>query len=152
MRPYVHSAGSTVHFQWNLDVSVGRRGTNSLRSDVSYIQWYYVLAAIHPLTPPDRRAIYRAVEITGSCDGSENDPLVASIFAQQRALSHPQVDGKISVASGDGKVGSSAFFVLRLGARFAEMFPQQWPRLDQIPRCPDSVKAAMRAAVPNISH
>jgi hypothetical protein len=146
----VHSAGSFAHFQWNVDCSVGRGGLNNLIADVSYIQWYYSLAAENPLTPADRQEVYKKVVVNGHCNGTDDDPLVAAITVHQRALDHFQIDGKISVATGSGKVGATAFFVLRLGARFANMFPQQWPRLDLIRRCPASVAQAVKAAIPHV--
>jgi hypothetical protein len=150
MKPYVHSAGQTHHFQWNLDCSVGKGGANSLPCDVSYVQWYYALAADHPLTTPERRPIYQQVQITGMCRGTDDDPLVAAIIAHQQALHHPYIDGKLSVAQGTGKVGETAFFILRLGARLANMFPSYWPRLDLMPRCPALVAQAVHAAIPSI--
>ncbi|HVO92659.1 MAG TPA: hypothetical protein VMT22_07455 [Terriglobales bacterium] len=150
MKPYLHHAGNLVHFQWNLDCSVGKGGANSLPADVFYLQWYYSLAAQHPLTPEDRKSIYRQVRINGICRGSDDDPLVAAIFAHQRALNHPQVDGKVSVAQGTGKIGVSAYFILRLGARLANMYPSQWPRLDLIPSCPALVAQAVHAAIPSV--
>jgi hypothetical protein len=150
MKPYVHSAGSIAHFQWNVDCSVGKGGTNNLIPDVSYIQWYYSLAAENPLTPADRQEIYKKVVVDGHCRGTDDDPLVVAITTHQRALNHFQIDGRISVATASGKVGPTAFFVLRLGARFANMFPQYWPRLDLIPRCPATVAQAVKAAIPHI--
>lgn len=151
MKPYVHRAGSTAHFQWNLDCSVGMGGQNSLPADVAYIQWYYTLAAAHPNTPQVRKDVYAKVAITGQCSGRNDDPLVQAILAHQRALAHPVIDGRISVATGDGRVGENAFFILRLGARLADMFPQAWPRLDLIPRCPTQVADAVRTAIPKVS-
>jgi hypothetical protein len=151
MRPYLHHAGKQLHFQWNVDCSVGKDGQNSLVPDVSYIQWYYTLAAVNPKTPPDRRAIYSKVAVTGGCRGTADDPLVQAITAQQTALGHPIIDGRVSIAVGDGKIGVSAFFVLRLGARFSDMFPNAWPRLDLIPGCPTTVAEAVRAAVPGVN-
>jgi hypothetical protein len=153
MKPYVHHAGNFFLFQWNLDCSVGNRGANRLPSNVSYIQWYYTLAAEFPLTPEDRRAIYRQVRVTGFCRGTEDDPLVTAIFAQQRAFSapaHPVIDGQISVAQGSGKIGAAAFHILRLDARLANMYPNSWPRLDMIPNCPALVAQAVREAIPSI--
>lgn len=149
MRPYIHPFGSVGFFQWNLDCSVGRGGNNTRAADVSYIQWYYTLAAENPLTPDDRKAIYQKVQVTGFCSGMDNDPLVQAIIAHQRALDHPVIDGKISVARGDGKLGAKAFFILRLGARLANMYPTLWPRLDLMPRCPPSVAEVSRAAIPS---
>jgi hypothetical protein len=152
VKPYLHPAGhGIVNFQWNIDCSVGKNADNTLITDVSYIQWYYKLAAQNPKTPPDRRAIYQNVEVTGHCSGTGDDPLSAAIWAHQEALQHPEIDGKISVAHGStGKIGSSAFFVLRLGARLADMFPNVWPRLDLMPGCPASVAQASRQAVPQL--
>ena len=147
MKPYVFGP----KFMWNLDCSVGKAGANSITSDVSFIQWYYVLASEFHLTTPESKAIYRTVKITGQCNGRDNDPLVQAIIAQQRLMNHPHVDGKVSVVSGTGKLGESAFFLLRLEARLAIMHPRAWPRLDLIPKCPSSVAQASLAAVPEMS-
>lgn len=151
MKPYLHQGGSFTHYQWNVSSSVGKGGQNNQPADVSYVQWYYTLAAAHQLTPPDRKAVYQKVSISGTCRGTADDPLVAAITAHQTALKHPVIDGRISVATGDGRVGEMAFFVLRLGARLADMYPQFWPRLDLIPNCPPAVAQAVRAAVPKVS-
>jgi hypothetical protein len=148
VKPYLHSAGNTLHFQWNLDCSVGKGGANSRVCDVSYIQWYYTLAAQNAFTPEERKAVYRKVRVTGVCRGIDDDPLVAAIITHQQALSHPEIDGRISVAHGSGKIGGAAFFILRLGARLANMYPNIWPRLDLIPNCPALVAQAVREAIP----
>jgi hypothetical protein len=150
MRPFIHHFGNGSHFQWNLDASVGKGGQNSNRTDVTYLQWYYTVAAANVRTPPERKAVYSRVAVTGLCRGTDDDPLVQAIFTHQRALSHPIVDGRVSVATGDGRVGEMAFFVLRLGARFADMLPHAWPRLDLVPGCPAAVAEAVRACVPKV--
>ena len=99
MHPYVYGP----KFMWNLDCSVGKGGANSIASDVSFIQWYYTHAAGFHLTEPGNKEIYRKVKITGTCNGTDNDPLVAAIFAQQRSMNHPFVDGKVNVVTGPGK-------------------------------------------------
>ena len=147
MQPYVYGP----KFMWNLDCSVGKGGGNNVVSDVSFIQWYYTQAADFRLTEPANKEIYRKVRITGLCNGTDNDPLVAAIFAQQRAMNHPTIDGKVSVVTGTGKVGAAAFFLLRLEARFAIMFPNAWPRLDLIPSCPSALLHISRGAVPNLA-
>jgi hypothetical protein len=148
MKPYIYGP----KFMWNLDTSVGKLGANSNACDVSFIQWYYVLASNFHLTDADRKAIYRNVKITGSCNGKDDDPLVQAIIAQQQATRHPQVDGKVSVVHGSGKVGSDvAFFLLRIEARLAVMYPKEWPRLDLIPNCPSSVAEVSRFAVPTMN-
>lgn len=148
MKPYIHHKANLFHFHWNLDASVGKHAQNTLPTDISYIQWYYTLAAVHPLTAPERRAVYAKVIVTGLCLGTEGDPLVAAIETHQRALNHPLADGKISVAHGSGMVGSHAFFILRLNSRFAHMHAGTWPRVDLIPGCPLLVAQAVRAAIP----
>jgi hypothetical protein len=147
MKPYVYGP----KFMWNIDSSVGKGGANSNVADVSFLQWYYTLAANFHLTTPENQAVYRAVKITGSCTGRDNDPLVAAIFAQQRGMNHPFIDGKVSVVTGSGKVSDKAFFLIRLEARFAVMYPDAWPRLDRIPGCPSSVLDIARYAVPNLA-
>ncbi len=146
MHPYVYGP----KFMWNIDGSVGKQGANNVPADVAFIQWYYTLAANFGLTDASHRQIYKAVKITGTCSGADSDPLVAAIRVQQQSLSQATVDGKVSVVTGDGKLGLKAFFLLRLEARFAVMYPNAWPRLDLIPNCPASVMQVSKYAVPNI--
>jgi len=68
----------------------------------------------------------------------------ASLRSPRRRLRIPA-----GVATGHGQVGSKAFFVLRLGARLANMYPRLWPRLDLIPGCPQMVAQAVLAAIPH---
>lgn len=151
MKPLLHCAGALTHFQWNLECSVGRNAENRLACDVAYIQWYYMLAAAHPNTPPERRAAYSKVSVTGGCRGTDDDPLIRAIVTHQTALKHQKIDGKLSVAKGNGKIGVDAYFVLRLGARLSDMYPQFWPRLDLIPTCPPLVANAVRSCIPRVS-
>lgn len=146
MKPYIYGP----KFMWNLDCSVGKNAANNIPADVSFLQWYYTLSANFHLTNPDDKTIYRRVSISGRCDGTDRDPLVAAITAQQRAMHHSTIDGKASVVTGTGKVGDKAFFVIRLQARFAVMYPNLWPRLDLIPGCPGPVADIARYAIPNL--
>jgi len=147
MKPYIYGP----KFMWNLDCSVGKGGANSISADVSFLQWYYTLAASFHLTTPENQAIYRKVKITGGCTGNDSDPLVAAIIAQQRSLNHPIIDGKASVVTGTGKLSDKAFFLIRLEARFAVMYPDLWPRLDRIQGCPGSVLEVARGTVPTLA-
>lgn len=146
MTPVVYSN----NWMWNIDASVGKGGQNSNQEDVSYIQWYYWLAARNAETPPERKAIYINVEISGKCTGLDSDPLVKAIIAHQTHLQHPIIDGKISVASVGGKVATSAFFVYRIGARLCRMNKALWPRLDRIDTCPLKVAQASLRALPDL--
>ena len=147
MQPYVYGP----KFMWNLDCSVGKHGANNIPCDVSFIQWYYTLASAFHLTTSENKEIYRNVKITGICNGMDSDPLVAAIVAQQRGMNNPNVDGKVSVVTGSGMLGDKAFFLLRLEARFAVMYPNAWPRLDLIPGCPSVVMQVSRGAVPSMA-
>jgi hypothetical protein len=146
MRPYIYGP----KFMWNLDCSVGKGGANNIVTDVSFIQWYYTHAVNFHLTTAENKEIYKKVQITGACSGADSDPLVKAIVAQQRSMGHV-ADGKVSVVTGSGKIGTHAFFLLRLEARFAVMFPAAWPRLDLIPNCPPAIAQASLAAVPNLA-
>jgi hypothetical protein len=151
MRPYVHTKGSMSKIVWVTDCSVGKGAQNSLSADVSYLQWYYTLAANYDETSPQHKLIYRNVLVTGSCTGLDSDPLVQAILLQQKDFGHPVIDGKASVVHGSGFVDDKAFFVVRLGALFAVMQPRSWPRLDLIPSCPTLVAQASRQAIPQRS-
>jgi len=146
MQPYVYGP----KFMWNLTASVGKGGSNTNGADIAFLQWYYTLAANFHLTEQANKDVYRSVRITGVCGGTDTDPLVAAILQQQRSMNH-LADGKVSVVTGSGKIGDKAFFLLRLEARFAVMYPNAWPRLDLIPNCPPAVKVASLSAVPQLS-
>ncbi len=152
MQPFIHgdaSAGVWL-MMWNVSQSVGKGGVNKNAADIAYAQFYYALASTFPLTDADRRLIYSRVKLTGTCTGRDDDPLVRAIVAHQRCLEHPTIDGRISVAQPSGKIGEKAYFVLRLGARFATMYPEAWPRLDKIIGCPQPLAAAIRATIPAV--
>jgi hypothetical protein len=138
------------NWMWNLSQPVGKGSMNTSKEDVFYIQWYYKMAAEHALTAPDRKAVYKNVVVNGVCTGQDSDPLVQSIKAHQKFLNHPVVDGRVSVATGTGKLQDKAFFVYRIGARIANMHPEQWPRLDKITGRPDPVAAAVKRTIPKI--
>ena len=59
---------------WNLDCSVGKGGANSISADVSFLQWYYTLAANFHLTTPENKAVYRKVKITGTLQRRRRRP------------------------------------------------------------------------------
>ncbi|MFL9995057.1 hypothetical protein PQR34_00495 [Paraburkholderia sediminicola] len=151
MRPYIHVSGPKHKIMWVVECSAGKNAQNSLPTDVSYLQWYYTLAAEFSETSQEHKSIYKNVLVTGRCSGLDSDPLVQAILVQQRDFGHPIVDGKASIVHGSGLVDDKAFFVLRLGARFAVMYPQLWPRLDLMPRCPPLVAQASREAIPQRS-
>ena len=151
MKPYIHSGGNVSLILWNIDASVGKGGANNSPCDISYLPWYYTLSSHFHLTGEDEKVIYRKVQITGHCQGTENDPLAAAIIAQQKALGHPHIDGRINAAHGTGLIGAKAFHILRLGARLAVMYPNLWPRLDLMPRGPAGVAQAVRDTIPNMA-
>jgi len=146
MVPVVYSN----NWMWNLTASVGKGGLNTSQEDVLYIQWYYWTAARNAETPPDRKAIYKEVPLSGACSGFDSDPLVKAITAHQTYLKHPLVDGRVSVANAGGKVATSAFFVYRIGARLCRMNQGLWPRLDRMDGCPIAVAQASLRAIPDL--
>jgi hypothetical protein len=56
MRPYIHSFSLVHKIVWVTDCSVGRGAQNSLPADVSYLQWYYVMAANRDSSTPSDRS------------------------------------------------------------------------------------------------
>lgn len=154
MKPYIHSwaSGTGNSILWNIGSSVGKGAANNSPCDIFYLQWYYTLSAQAGITPEERKVIYRKVQMTGHCRGTDNDPLVAAISAQQEAMAHPRIDGRINVAHGAGKIDGKAFHILRLGARLATLYPNLWPRLDLMPGCPALVAQAVRDVIPNMFH
>jgi hypothetical protein len=136
---------------WNLECTVGKGGQNTLPCEVSNMHGYCTLAAQHALTPQDLKAVYSKVAVTGRCTGTDSDRLLEAFPVHQKAPTHRVIDGKFSIATGDGKVGANAFFILRLNARLSDMHPNVRPRLDLIPGYPGVVADAVRACVPRVS-
>lgn len=146
----MHPMISNNKFYWNIDQSVGKNASNGNQTDICYIQWFFVKAAEHPAhVAPDHLAVYRAVRVTGACNGTDNDPLVAAILMWQKSRNQhgdpTTVDGHVSVAHG-GIIYAphSPFLVVVCAVGMAEWFPNAFPRLDLIPGCPPSVAMAVR--------
>jgi hypothetical protein len=133
---------------WINECTVGKNAENTLPADVSFLQWYFVLASTFPETSSEHKDVYRNVSISGQCTGMDSDPLVQAILIQQRDFKHPVIDGKASVVHGSGIIDHKAFFILRLAARFAVMFSDRWPRLDLIRDCPPMLASISRSAIP----
>jgi hypothetical protein len=151
MLPYIYNKGHFHKFMWINECSVGKAAENSIPADVSFLQWYFVLASTYPETSSEHKAVYRNVSISGQCTGTDSDPLVQSILIQQTDFQHPVIDGKASVVHGSGVIDHKAFFILRLAARFAVMFSDRWPRLDLIRDCPPALATLSRNAIPQYS-
>lgn len=141
-------------FYWNIDQSVGRNASNSDSVDISLVQWSFVLATSHDHgIPADGLQLYRAVQVTGFCNGRDDDPLVRAILAMQKNVHarHPAstIDGHISVAYGDGRYApGTAFLILDICYAFAHWFPNAYPRLDLVPGCPSAIIRSVRGAIP----
>lgn len=103
--------------------SVGKAAQNSNTADVSYIQRYYAKTAERPNTPPDRKAVYRNVKVTGQCAGQDNDLLVQAIMLHQRFLKKPSADGKVSVAVGNSRTFEEASLCIAWARDWPQCFP-----------------------------
>jgi hypothetical protein len=93
------------------------------------------LAANFQLTDPEHKLVYRKVQITGKCVGTDADPLVAAIKIQQLAMHHT-VDGKVSVVSGNGKVGAVAFFLFATPSPIRDYVPEHLATVGSHPELP----------------
>jgi hypothetical protein len=136
-------------FCWVIETSVGLRAQNSNRQDISYVQWYYSLVARNPIVDQGARDVYAQVRVTGFCDGTENDPLVSAIWFDQQRFGYgidnirDQKLDPPKTRSGHMRSSGAVWMILKLSARLCTMYPYAWPRLDQIPGCPDPVKEAV---------
>jgi hypothetical protein len=143
--------GQETIILWSIETSVGLNAQNSNSEDISYVQFYYTLAAKDIRFSQDRRDVYAQVSVTGQCDGTDNDPLVNAIWIDEQALNHPFKDSKLSVVQNpEGMIPpgeNTAWMILRLGARFCSMYPDIWPRIDKIPGCPEAIKQAVLRAI-----
>lgn len=132
---------------WNLTANVGI-GQPNQREDVQLVQFGYFAMANNTKNPPkpDLKAIYAAVRPGSEFTGREEDPLMRAIRAHQRSRGGAQ-DGRVSVMRGlsyQGADGPHSFIVLVMNNNFADLMPDDFPRLDKHLGCPQSVREAVR--------
>jgi hypothetical protein len=149
MEPLVFTTEKNVkRFIWNLTANVGPAQPNKLE-DVHFVQLSYYAMANNAKNPPrpELRAIYAAVKPGAAFTGREDDPLIRAIRAHQKARGGMQ-DGRISVMRGNFyhmSDGPHTFMVTALNNNLVDMMPDDYPRLDKHPICPQAVRDAVRS-------
>lgn len=122
-------------FFWNVDAAVGLNAVNNF-DDVLFVQWCLYKMAEWPARPEKLRAGLRGVLVNGECSGREGDPLITRIRLLQ-AEQGLAPDGRVSPARGGtyNKRGTKhTFLVHYLNAVLRNLYPNQYPRLDQMPQ------------------
>jgi hypothetical protein len=128
---------------FNVDSSVGEKGSNSSPEDVILVQFLlHQLAESNPATKPGgeaRRPRILKVPVTGVCDAATIDGIRAWQEGRKQETPGTVVDGRADPANGDLYRGGE-YTIADLNAMFRWRFPQFWPRLQDHPNCPGLLK------------
>jgi hypothetical protein len=131
---------------FNLDSSVGYNGTNSKKTDILLVQFLIkklsVLAASN--LSPDQKSRMGRVTV----DGRSGPITIDGIRAVQERMrqKHPAtvVDGRVSCARPTGQYGGGIWTIVTLNSSLRKRIPSVWPRLQDIPDCPPSLKTEIQ--------
>jgi hypothetical protein len=134
---------------FNVSGSVGAAPAQNGREDVLLVQFAFNQIGLRPLgqTSPKVLEAAKAVRVTGIIDPET----VAAIRALQEnyRAKHPGqvVDGRVSPARGGVSYGAAVWTVCHLNGTFQIRFKDIWPRIDQIPGCPNEIQEMVRREV-----
>ena len=122
---------------FNVDQSVGQNGSNTNSDDILLVQFFIKTLGnqLPPTTPEGRRRKERAmnVPLTGRVDAATIDGIRAF---QEITTGTP--DGRVSVARGYS-YGAGYWTIAELNASIRDHFRRVWPRLQDIPGCPNAI-------------
>ncbi len=143
--PVVVGSGDQRRFFWNVSANVGLASPNKV-DDVQLVQLGYLCASYDTAYDAALRAIFAAVVPGAAYSGQENDLLTRAIRAHEKQRGGAQ-DGRVSVltalTTGSYDGGAHMFVIAGLNYHLRHQLLSAFPRLDQHPRCP----AVLRAAV-----
>ncbi len=127
---------------FNVDSSVGHMGSNSNRTDILLVQFLIrklsVIAAAN-LSPNQVARMGRV-----SVDGMSGPITIDGIRAVQEKMreKYPRtvVDGRVSSARPAGRYGGGIWTIVTLNTSVRSRIPSVWPRLQDVPDCPPTLK------------
>jgi len=128
------SSGSSM-FYWNVDGVVGLNGTNKYE-DVMFVQWAFYKMSQWPAAREIWPGLSK-VNINGRCSGLADDPLVDTIKLAQ-AVFGGEMDGRVSPMHRSAKFMHGGikytFLIMIMNVALSKLYPDQYPRLDQMPQ------------------
>lgn len=128
---------------FNVDASVGNQGSNSKFDDIILVQFFLKLTG-KLAVKPDARAKMLATPQTGLIDATTIENIKFFQQSLKDAGRPVTVDGRISSAKGYF-FGATPFTIVHLNAIVRAGFREQWPRVQDIPECPDMLKPVIAA-------
>jgi hypothetical protein len=126
---------------FNVDTSVGERGSNSSVEDILLVQFLIrkVGQTAGPTLPPDRRERMLNVAPTGTCDRETIDGIRAVQETMRERHPATIVDGKVSPARGY-QYGAAAWTIVSLNVTVRRHNLKVWPRLHELSDCPSLLR------------
>jgi len=123
---------------FNVDASVGNQGANSNAGDILLVQFLLKLTGKLAVRP-DARAKMLATPQTGKIDATTIENIRFFQQSLKEAGRPVTVDGRMSSAKGYFFSGTP-YTIVHLNAIVRTGFLKQWPRLQDIPECPPTLR------------
>jgi hypothetical protein len=137
-------ADSNLPIFFNLDSSVGSKGSNNSAEDILLVQFLLrQIAETVPSSSPAgelRRKRILNVPMSGAADPLTIDGIRAWQEARKESIHGTIVDGLVSQARGY-IYGAGEWTIVDLNAIFRKTFRDIWPRLDRHPACPGLLRS-----------
>lgn len=137
---------------FNVDHAVGTMPATNLREDVLLVQFLLTVMAKNP--PPGRSPQFQAalgeVRFSGVADDATKNAIRAAQEEAKRFQPQTVVDGRVSSAKGYSFGQSSNWIIVHLNESVQESNLSIWPRIDQIPGCPEEIKKLVVRTVQGI--
>jgi len=138
---------SIVPIFFNIDASVGEKGQNSKQEDILLVQFLLrTIAETAKSSSPAgeaRRLRIAKVPVTGACDSLTIDGIRAWQEGRHDGAAATIVDGRADSARDVFYVKEGEWTIADLNGMFRLLFPAQWPRLQDHPKCPPQIKLRM---------
>jgi len=123
---------------FNVDQVVGQPPASNLREDIILVQFLYVALGPHLVRDLDLKNAAMQVRCTGVMDQATLTAI--KVHQQSLRLQNPGVvvDGRVSPAKGYN-YGGITWLIVVLNEAVQHYYLDIWPRIDQIPGCPNEI-------------
>jgi hypothetical protein len=128
---------------FNVDESVGNMGVNN-PEDVLLVQ--FMMRTVAEMTPAQnaegasRRERMLLMPVSDYCDEATMDGIRAWQEGRKDTIPGTVVDGRVSPARGYF-YGGGEWTIVDVNVFFRKLFPNVWPRLQDVPNCPPALQA-----------
>jgi len=137
---------------YNLDGVVGASPATNSREDVMFVQFAFKVIADspRPTTSPDVLKAAKTVRVTGRMDNNTITAIRTLQANSKKATGNfsKVVDGRVSPVRGGYSYGGGALWTIcNLNNSLQDRYWKFWPRIDNIPGCPQELKTMVKRQV-----